>query len=130
MTKPATRKIDLALQGGGSHGAFTWGVLDRLLEDERPRASTASRGTSAGALNAAVLATGLARGGRDGAREALRDVLARRQSRAGTGFAPLCAAAGQRRPATGCNLDAAAELPLAASLLARASAPTSSTRST
>jgi len=63
--------IDLALQGGGSHGAFTWGVLDRLLEDEELAFDGVS-GTSAGALNAAVLATGLAHGGRAGARTALR----------------------------------------------------------
>lgn len=62
--------MDLALQGGGSHGAFTWGVLDRLLQDEGILFSGVS-GTSAGALNAAVLATGLARGGRAAAREAL-----------------------------------------------------------
>ena len=62
--------IDLALQGGGSHGAFTWGVLDRLLEDGTLLFDGAS-GTSAGALNAAVLATGLAEGGREGARRAL-----------------------------------------------------------
>ena len=62
--------IDLALQGGGSHGAFTWGVLDRLLEDDTLDFSGVS-GTSAGALNAAVLATGLAAGGRAGARAAL-----------------------------------------------------------
>jgi NTE family protein len=64
--------IDLALQGGGSHGAFTWGVLDRWLQ-EPGLAWSAVSGTSAGALNAAVLATGLARGGADGARNALRD---------------------------------------------------------
>lgn len=69
--KPAAEQpIDLALQGGGSHGAFTWGVLDRLLEDETLAFDGAS-GTSAGALNAAVLATGLAEGGREGARRAL-----------------------------------------------------------
>lgn len=66
------RKIDLALQGGGSHGAFTWGVLDRLLEEPDLGLSGIS-GTSAGALNAAVLVTGLTRGGPEGAREALRD---------------------------------------------------------
>lgn len=64
--------IKLALQGGGSHGAFTWGVLDRLLEEADIGISGIS-GTSAGALNAAVLVTGLVRGGRDGAREALRE---------------------------------------------------------
>jgi NTE family protein len=62
--------VDLALQGGGSHGAFTWGVLDRLLQDEGIRVAGVS-GTSAGALNAAVLATGMARGGPAAAREAL-----------------------------------------------------------
>jgi NTE family protein len=62
--------IDLALQGGGAHGAFTWGVLDRLLQDEGIVIDALS-GTSAGALNAAVLAMGLAEGGRAGAREAL-----------------------------------------------------------
>ncbi|WP_201492871.1 patatin-like phospholipase family protein [Rubrivivax sp. A210] len=62
--------IDLALQGGGSHGAFTWGVLDRLLEDDSITPAGVS-GTSAGALNAAVLATGWAEGGRAGARAAL-----------------------------------------------------------
>ncbi|MEP7281366.1 MAG: patatin-like phospholipase family protein [Rubrivivax sp.] len=62
--------IDLALQGGGAHGAFTWGVLDRLLENESIAFDGVS-GTSAGALNAAVLATGWADGGRAGARAAL-----------------------------------------------------------
>ena len=65
------RAIDLALQGGGSHGAFTWGVLDRLLEEPWLVFDGVS-GTSAGALNAAVLATGLERGGRAGAQAALR----------------------------------------------------------
>jgi NTE family protein len=65
-----SKTINLALQGGGSHGAFTWGVLDRLLEDERLAIEGIS-GTSAGAMNAAVLAQGYFRGGRDGAREAL-----------------------------------------------------------
>jgi NTE family protein len=69
--QPGPLAIDLALQGGGSHGAFTWGVLDRLLEDEELAFDGVS-GTSAGALNAAVLATGLAEGGRAGARAALR----------------------------------------------------------
>ncbi|WHZ12759.1 MAG: Ferredoxin reductase [Burkholderiaceae bacterium] len=56
-----TRCMNLALQGGGSHGAFTWGVLDALLEDGRVRFEGLS-GTSAGAMNAAALAHGLARG--------------------------------------------------------------------
>ena len=71
MTSAAPRKtIDLALQGGGSHGALTWGVLDRLLDDDRIHVACIS-GTSAGAMNAVVLADGLEKGGRVGAREAL-----------------------------------------------------------
>ena len=62
--------INLALQGGGAHGAFTWGVLDALLEDGRLDFEGVS-GTSAGAMNAVVLASGLMSGGRDGARAAL-----------------------------------------------------------
>ena len=69
--RPAPKSISLALQGGGSHGAFTWGVLDRLLEDERIVISAIS-GTSAGAMNAVVLADGFQKDGRDGARAALR----------------------------------------------------------
>ncbi len=71
--KPTTRKpvrIDLALQGGGSHGAFTWGVLDRLLEEPWLEIDGIS-GTSAGAMNAAVLVYGHQKGGAAGAREAL-----------------------------------------------------------
>jgi NTE family protein len=64
-------RIDLALQGGGSHGAFTWGVLDRLLEDQRFEIAGVS-GASAGAMNAVALAAGLMAGGREGARTALR----------------------------------------------------------
>jgi len=64
------KRINLALQGGGAHGAFTWGVLDRLLEDERLQIEGIS-GTSAGAMNAVVLAEGFARDGRAGARRAL-----------------------------------------------------------
>jgi NTE family protein len=62
--------IDLALQGGGAHGAFTWGVLDRVLEEDWLTIEAIS-GTSAGAMNAAVLASGFAKGGREGARQAL-----------------------------------------------------------
>src|ERR1700751_1758887 len=62
--------IDLALQGGGSHGAFTWGVLDRLLEEPWLGIAGIS-GTSAGAMNAAVLADGFAAEGVSGARAAL-----------------------------------------------------------
>ncbi len=62
--------IDLALQGGGSHGAFAWGVLDRLLEEPWLKIAGIS-GTSAGAMNAAVLADGWTEGGAQGARAAL-----------------------------------------------------------
>src|SRR5271169_7195532 len=74
-TNRNTRKpvlVDLALQGGGSHGAFTWGVLDRLLEEPWLEIDGIS-GTSAGAMNAAVLVAGHARGGAAGAREALEN---------------------------------------------------------
>jgi NTE family protein len=66
----AAKRVNLALQGGGAHGAFTWGVLDFLLEDPRIEIGAIS-GTSAGAMNAVVLADGMAKGGRDGARAAL-----------------------------------------------------------
>ncbi|HUL05289.1 MAG TPA: patatin-like phospholipase family protein [Candidatus Acidoferrum sp.] len=65
-----TKTINLALQGGGAHGAFTWGVLDRLLEDGRIAFEGVSA-TSAGAMNAVVLAYGLTEGGAEGARKAL-----------------------------------------------------------
>ncbi len=67
----APKPINLALQGGGAHGAFTWGVLDALLADERIEIRAIS-GTSAGAMNAVALAEGMAEGGREGARTALR----------------------------------------------------------
>lgn len=70
--KAGRKSIALALQGGGAHGAFTWGVLDRLLEDERIAIEGISA-TSAGAMNAAVLASGMLRGGAAGARKALED---------------------------------------------------------
>lgn len=79
-------QVDLALQGGGAHGAFTWGVLDRLLEESWLEVEGIS-GTSAGAMNAAVLASGMAQGGRQGAREAL-EAFWRRVSRAAT-FSPF-----------------------------------------
>ena len=66
----AVRKINLALQGGGAHGAFTWGVLDRLLEEEDLEFSAIS-GTSAGAMNAVVMAEGLLEGDRAFARAQL-----------------------------------------------------------
>jgi NTE family protein len=68
----AEKQLNLALQGGGSHGAYTWGVLDRLLEEESIRINSIS-GTSAGAMNAAVLAGGYRRGGRAEARRKLAE---------------------------------------------------------
>jgi len=67
------KSINLALQGGGAHGAFTWGVLDRLLEDERIAFEGISA-ASAGAINAAMFAGGLAEGGRQGAKRSLADL--------------------------------------------------------
>ncbi|WP_416045219.1 patatin-like phospholipase family protein [Caenispirillum bisanense] len=58
------KPVNLALQGGGAHGAFTWGVLDALLADDRLEIESLS-GTSAGAMNAVVVADGLSRGGRE-----------------------------------------------------------------
>ena len=66
----AKKKICVALQGGGAHGAFTWGVLDRLLEEESLEIQAVS-GTSAGAMNGAVMVDALKRGGRQFARERL-----------------------------------------------------------
>jgi len=66
------KTIALALQGGGMHGAFAWGVLDRLLEDDRLEIEGVSA-TSAGAMNAAVLAYGLRKGDSENARQALHD---------------------------------------------------------
>jgi NTE family protein len=80
----ATKTINLALQGGGAHGAFTWGVLDRLLEDERLSFEGVSA-TSAGAMNAVVLAYGLTEGGREGARKALAGFWRRVSHAAATG---------------------------------------------
>ncbi len=68
----ARKPINLALQGGGAHGAFTWGVIDKLLEDGRLSFDAIS-GASAGAMNAVVLVDGLERGGNDGARQRLAE---------------------------------------------------------
>ncbi|MFD3189234.1 patatin-like phospholipase family protein [Sedimentitalea sp. HM32M-2] len=65
-----TKRINLALQGGGAHGAFTWGVLDRILQEDDIEIAGIS-GTSAGALNGAALKAGMITGGREGARENL-----------------------------------------------------------
>lgn len=70
MTPQEPARINLALQGGGAHGAFTWGVLDRLLEEPGVEIAGIS-GTSAGALNGAALKAGLVRGGRQAARDNL-----------------------------------------------------------
>lgn len=67
-----TKRINLALQGGGAHGAYTWGVLDRLLEEKKLVIAGVS-GTSAGAMNAAVLVNGFVEGGNEGAKAALHD---------------------------------------------------------
>jgi NTE family protein len=67
---PAPKPINLALQGGGAHGAFEWGVIDKLLEDGRVEIKAVT-GASAGAMNGVVLAAGLIEGGVDGARERL-----------------------------------------------------------
>ena len=66
-------RLNLALQGGGAHGAFTWGVLDRMLEDDELEISWVSA-TSAGAVNAAAVASGLSTGGKSAARNKLRGV--------------------------------------------------------
>src|SRR5437660_5623745 len=70
--KSPAKPINLALQGGGAHGAFTWGVLDHLLEDGRLEIEGIS-GASAGAVNAVMLADGLIHGGPDEARQRLAD---------------------------------------------------------
>ena len=72
MNRQPKKSIKLALQGGGSHGAFAWGVIDRLLEDERLHIAAVS-GTSAGAMNAVALADGMARGGPAEARKCLEN---------------------------------------------------------
>ena len=91
-------RINLALQGGGAHGAFTWGVLDRLLEDEDIEIAAVS-GTSAGALNGAAMKAGLLAGGRDGARDRLDALWARMGAIAddavGAWFAGIMPDAGQ-----------------------------------
>ncbi len=77
------KRINLALQGGGAHGAFTWGVLDHLLEDGRLAIDGIS-GTSAGAINAVMLADGLARGRTRRSAQAAFGFLARRRASAAT----------------------------------------------
>ncbi|MEZ5893141.1 MAG: patatin-like phospholipase family protein [Parvularculaceae bacterium] len=87
MAKPGAKKVNLAFQGGGAHGAVTWGVADRLLEDERIDIEAIS-GSSAGAVNAAAVAYGLHKGGCPAAREVL-DELWERISEAGALYSPV-----------------------------------------
>ncbi len=82
----AAKAVSLALQGGGAHGAFTWGVLDAILDDGR-LAIEAISGTSAGAMNAVVMVDGFLDGGIDGARQHLRDFW--RQVAARSAWSPL-----------------------------------------
>lgn len=81
------KRINLALQGGGAHGAFAWGVLDKLLEDGRLEISAMSA-TSAGAMNAVVMAYGVSLGGRQGAREKLAEFWSE-ISRVGAIYSPV-----------------------------------------
>lgn len=66
------KNVNLALQGGGAHGAVVWGAIDRLLEDGRLSIEAISA-TSAGAMNAVALASGMVKGGPDAARENLHN---------------------------------------------------------
>lgn len=86
MATKTRRKLNLALQGGGAHGAFAWGVLDRLLEDGRIEFEGVTA-ASAGSMNGVVLAHGLTEGGPEGARQALHDFW-HRVSEAGR-FSPI-----------------------------------------
>lgn len=91
------KPINLALQGGGAHGAFTWGVLDRLVEDDR-LAIEAVSATSAGALNAVAMAHGLSLDGAEGAKRTL-EAFWREVSRRGRLVHPLAANPWLRNPA-------------------------------
>ena len=81
------KQMNLALQGGGAHGAFTWGVLDRLLDEKNVEIEGIS-GTSAGAVNATLLAHGLMADGRRGAQKSLAEFW-EKTSRAGSVWSPL-----------------------------------------
>jgi NTE family protein len=87
--------VNLALQGGGAHGAFTWGVLDRLLEEPRIEIEGVSA-TSSGAMNAVAMAHGLTIGGREGAREALENFW-HRVARVATLFSPVQGSPAERQ---------------------------------
>src|SRR6187401_1447411 len=80
-------RINVALQGGGAHGAFTWGVLDRLLEEELVVAD-AMCGTSAGAVNAVTCAYGLHIGGPQKAKELLEELWRRIAGSSNSFFKP------------------------------------------
>ncbi|MBV6633468.1 MAG: patatin-like phospholipase family protein [Alphaproteobacteria bacterium] len=113
------KTVNLALQGGGAHGAFTWGVLDTLLADDRLSIEGIS-GTSAGAMNAVVMADGYQRAGADGAREALEAFWTEVSRQAA--FSPL-----QRNPleqlfGTSWNLDSSPGF-VAFDLLSRVASP-------
>ena len=86
--QPGQKTITLALQGGGSHGAFTWGVLDYLLEDGRLHVEAISA-TSAGTMNACAFAYGLQLGGPEKAREVLHDFWWKVHDYGGTGYSPF-----------------------------------------
>lgn len=81
------KRINLALQGGGAHGAFTWGALDRILDDERLEIAAMS-GTSAGALNGAAVKCGLAQGDRAAAKAGLEKLWSQVGAVTDTTFAP------------------------------------------
>ncbi len=83
----STKRINIALQGGGAHGAFTWGVMDKLIEDGRIAIEGLSA-TSAGSMNACVYAYGKMTGGLDGARECLHNFWYR-VSEAGRRYSPV-----------------------------------------
>ena len=86
MAKQTSRSLSLALQGGGAHGAYTWGVLDRLVEEESLEIS-AITATSAGAMNAVALAAGMAENRAQGAKDTL-EALWRGISRSGRSLTP------------------------------------------
>jgi len=99
--KPVNKHINFALQGGGSHGAYSWGVLERFLEEEDLTIEAIS-GTSAGAMNAAVLVNGYAKGGRQGAIDLLEKFWRRISDAAA--FSPM-AKSPVERMITGWNMD-------------------------
>lgn len=99
--KPRAKHINFALQGGGSHGAYSWGVLERFLEEDDLEIEAIS-GTSAGAMNAAVMVNGYAKGGRQGAIELLEKFWRRISDSAA--FSPF-AKSPPERLLTGWNMD-------------------------